>query len=98
MICPICRKNEATADVVRDFGSYICEGKVCPTCLKIANSLSPDSFYNLFYVQLNRSCRCCGRRLGEILNTMICGCPACYDEFKQELAPLIDSVQRRKTE
>lgn len=95
MICPVCRKNEATEEVVRYFGAYKSEGKVCPACMQTAMNFDADDFYRVFYADLQKKCKRCGRSLGEILNTLIVGCPHCYAEFAAELKPLIDSVQRR---
>lgn len=97
MICPVCRKREATEDVVRYFGAYKSEGKVCQNCVSVADSLDANGFYKIFYEDLQKSCRRCGRKLGEILNTMIVGCPVCYFEFASELKPLIDSVQGKSS-
>ena len=95
MICPVCHKNEATEEVVRYFGAFKSEGKVCPSCMHAALSYDAEEFYAVFYSDLLKTCRRCGRTLGEILNTMIVGCPHCYVEFAAELNPLIDNVQRR---
>ncbi len=93
MICPVCHKREATEEVVRYFGAFKSQGVVCHECVGAAYSLDANGFYNVFYANLQRTCRRCGRSLGEILNTMIVGCPHCYTEFQNELKPLIDSLQ-----
>ncbi len=97
MICPVCHKKEATEDVLRYFGSYKSEGKVCSSCVSIAYTLDANEFYNTFYANLQKTCHRCGKTLGEILNTLIVGCPYCYTEFAAELKPLIDSVQGIKS-
>ena len=93
MICPVCHKREATQDVVRYFGEYKTQGKVCSFCYEKALNLDANGFYNTFYADLQKSCRRCGRTLNQILNTMIVGCPHCYTQFATELGPLIKSVQ-----
>lgn len=95
MICPVCHKREATEEVVRYFGSFKSEGRVCSSCVADAYSFDANEFYEVFFKNLQRTCRHCGRSLNEILNTMIVGCPYCYLEFEKELTPLINSVQRR---
>ncbi len=93
MICPVCHKREATEEVVRYFGAFKSQGLVCHECLSAAYSLDANGFYNVFYANLQKTCRRCGRSLNDILNTMIVGCPYCYTEFSEELKPLIDSLQ-----
>lgn len=95
MICPVCHKKEATEEVVRYFGAFKSEGVVCSSCVGTAYTLDANEFYKTFYLDLQRTCIRCGRSLGDILNTMIVGCPHCYVEFAKELKPLIDAVQRR---
>lgn len=95
MICPVCFKKEATKEVVRYFGAYESKGVVCADCLDFAYLLDANGFYNVFYANLQHSCPRCGRTLGQILNTLIVGCPNCYQEFAKEFKPLIDSLQGR---
>ena len=95
MICPVCHKREATESVVRVFGNIRTEGHVCPACVDAAYLLDANGFYKTFFQQDTRACRRCGRTLGEIMNTLLVGCPHCYVDFQEELKPLIEVLQRR---
>ncbi len=93
MICPICHKNQANSKVIKNFGSMTVEGLVCEDCYNMACSLDAKGFYYLFYELPKKSCSVCGRSYREFSETLLLGCPNCYNEFRAELEPLISRVQ-----
>ncbi len=93
MVCPICHKNTANKIVVRRFGGAVVQGNVCEECVEKAESLDSQGFYYIFFTQPQKQCRYCGRRLMEIEESLLVGCPNCYNEFGKELQPIINRLQ-----
>ena len=96
MLCPICRKNNATLSVIRRLGALEVKGRVCPDCEFKAYDMPDEDFFRLFYLIPGKKCKTCGRTFGEVSETLLVGCGDCYSSFADEIAPLVDSLQRRK--
>lgn len=94
MICPICRKNHASEEVKRSLGALEVRGAVCANCLVDAYAMEDEEFFRLFYLLPQKKCKACGRSFGEISETLLVGCGACYSSFEREIEPLIKSLQR----
>ena len=43
--------------------------------------------------EVRKSCDHCGRTYKEFLDTKLLGCPACYDQFRELLEPIISQAQ-----
>lgn len=96
MICPVCRKENASLSVIRRLGNLEVRGYVCPECEGKAYAMSDDDFFRLFYLIHGKKCKTCGRTFGEISETLLVGCGDCYSSFSEEITPLIDSLQRKR--
>lgn len=94
MLCPICKKEHATREVMRYLGGNLYTGYVCEHCYNRAVSFDDRGFYYYFVTLKNKRCAVCGRTYEEFLQTMLLGCPNCYNEFSTELKPLIDDIQK----
>ncbi len=94
MLCPICKKENASLEVSRFINDKYVTGFVCEHCFEIANSLDINRFYYFFVVLKNKKCNFCGRTYEEFSNTLLLGCPNCYNIFSQELKPLVDKIQK----
>lgn len=94
MLCPICKKENATLEVIRFVGDKTVTGLVCERCYSIAVNLDTKGFYFYFEALKNKKCGVCGRTYKQFSETLLLGCPSCYNEFSAELKPLIDSIQK----
>ena len=94
MLCPICKKEHATNQVIKFLGENMITGFVCDKCYDKAMSLDLRAFYYYFVTLKNKRCSVCGRSYEEFSNTLLLGCPNCYNEFSLELKPLVDSIQK----
>lgn len=95
MLCPICRKRECSRNVQRQFSGVVVYGEVCDKCYEVALSMPTQDFYRAFFMNEDRACSKCGRKLSEIESTLMVGCKECYLQFYTELKPLIDRLQGR---
>lgn len=85
MLCEICRRGEATKKLNRIINGSVKTYNVCLKCFNYGSRA---------FLKEEKKCRFCGRALSEINATLLVGCPHCYDEFKEELDPVIRQVQR----
>ena len=95
MLCPVCKKADATIDVIKYIDGDAYRGVVCYDCYDKAASLDARGFYYLFCVLPQKSCPACGRTYGQFSSSLLLGCPHCYKTFEQELKPLIGSIQKK---
>ena len=95
MLCPVCKKADATIEVIKYIDGRPVVGVVCYGCYDKAVSLDARGFYYLFSVLPEKACPVCGRTYREFSSTLLLGCPHCYKEFEGELKPLIGSIQKK---
>jgi protein arginine kinase activator len=108
MKCQLCNNQEATVQVKQVYDGVIRELSVCRDCA-VEHGLDLESAVPWLsglmlgtsqpkpYFQSesdDTSCPECHMHLSDFRKTSLLGCPACYDVFVRELAPMLDSMQR----
>lgn len=94
MLCPICKKADASIEVTRSVGGGVVRGFTCGECYDVATSLDARGFYYTFVTLPDMTCPACGMTYGRFLKEYTLGCPHCYKTFEKQLSPLIRSIQK----
>ncbi len=84
--CELCGRNPAKIKIEKVIDGRRIVKYVCSECAK-RNGVIVQS-------EQDKRCRVCGKSLSEINRDFTVGCAYCYTEFKNELAPIIERVQR----
>lgn len=109
MVCDECRLREATVHLTQIINGKKTERHLCPQCARKHEAeffLEPQfSIHNLLAGLLEGTwqppagaaqdlrCSRCGLRYREFARTGLLGCSHCYDEFKQQLEPVLRRIQ-----
>jgi protein arginine kinase activator len=105
MICQKCHKNTARLRYAEVVDGKVTELHVCESCLQKLQGMpsagfelsgqapSPTRFKWMVDAaqrgETSRSCGSCGAKLSQVLNAGAAGCAACYEEFGEELEPVL---------
>lgn len=105
MLCQKCQSRPATVHSVSIDNGHKHEEHLCEECASAKGflNISPElGFYKLlpqFFTELNphlvrggRACPNCGWVSEEMRRGSKPGCPQCYEEFQQELKPLLNRI------
>lgn len=87
LLCEDCGQNPATVKIEKNVGGQPVVKYVCGACAKRISGFYGDE------IQQKR-CRVCGKSFREITADFSVGCEYCYAEFKNELTPIIERVQK----
>lgn len=99
MLCDKCGKKNATV-FYETFGAKGQEKMaLCEECSRSALPRSEEGKQNFFSALFpmtrqdgQRACPGCGTTLEEITKAGLCGCPACYETFEEELTPTLRAL------
>ena len=105
MKCQNCKLNNATYHRTEIINGIASEIHLCSECA--LNAVNPfktfsigeffaDSFFpneKTDYKPITKKCNVCKTKLSEFLKTGNVGCSNCYEVFKEELAPIIETTQ-----
>lgn len=104
MICDNCKKRESVISFTKIEDNEVTEVHLCKECAAKkfkGNFLMIDGFKDLFKelfnteetIDIEKTCRFCGRRIEEVLTTSNLGCIHCYDEFRDEINDFLQNYQ-----
>lgn len=85
MLCELCHRNPEYITIKTTAQGITYEKHICREC---SAALGYVDCFN------NRTCRYCGRSLEDIKRTLLVGCERCYEQFQDELKPIIERVQK----
>ena len=87
VVCQNCKKRPATVNFIETVGGETVALHLCEQCYML-NGLfgEPEQ-------PVKKVCKVCGMRFEDYERTGLLGCPSCYDVFKEELLPSIQSIQ-----
>lgn len=91
-MCDICGEREGKLHVFQFIEGKQKELYVCYECaatVGIGEQLGNERVVLESSMALEHKCPLCGWRLKDIIDTGMLGCPNCYDEFRQEVVPLL---------
>ena len=98
MKCDLCKKNEAVLFVRQVSRLNTVELHLCAECAKQRGFSNDErtgdvTLSGLFSGLINgtntKACQTCGRTLQEVTKYKKCGCPECYNTFKDEIISLM---------
>ncbi len=100
VICQQCKKRPATVNFIETVGGETVALHLCDQCYKekygeFENAAANAIINGLFDVSSpsrQKVCKVCGMRFEDYEKTGLLGCPSCYDVFKKELMPYIESI------
>ncbi len=98
MLCDQCKKNQATMHTVTIINGAKQEYYLCPECANGAQFKLPSlmdvlsGFYGGLPAQEQTACAC-SSTLKRFQESGLLGCPQCYQEYRQQLIPVIKRVQ-----
>ena len=101
VVCQQCKKRPATVNFIETVGGETVALHLCDICYKVKygefeNAAANAIINGLFDVrspEKQKMCKVCGMRFEDYERTGLLGCPSCYDVFKNELMPYIESIQ-----
>lgn len=104
MICDNCKIRESVISFTKIEDNEVTEVHLCKECAAKkfkGNFLMIDGFKDLFKelfnteetIDIEKTCRFCGRRIEEVLKTSNLGCIHCYDEFRDEINDFLQNYQ-----
>lgn len=104
MICDNCKKRESVISFTKIEDNEVTEVHLCKECAAKkfkGNLLMIDGFKDLFkelfnteeVMDVEKTCRFCGRKIEEVLKTSNLGCIHCYDEFRDEINDFLQNYQ-----
>ncbi len=101
IICQQCKKRPATRNYYETVGGETVALHLCEQCYayrygELENSTAAAILSGLFAETKpvrNKACKVCGTRFSDYERTGLLGCPSCYDVFKEQLMPSIESIQ-----
>ena len=109
MLCEDCNENEASVHLTQVMDGQVKKKHLCEECaakngFELEGSMSvTDMLLGMGganpaakkpQVDFERSCPKCHMRKSDFKKTGQFGCPACYDTFQDELAPLLKAMHR----
>lgn len=86
LLCEACGQNPATVKIEKNVNGQPVSKCVCQACAKRIGAFFGET--------QQKRCRVCGKSFGEITADFSVGCEYCYTEFKNELTPVIERVQK----
>ena len=106
MLCSECGKREASVHSVSYINGVKTESHLCQECAQKHSELqnlysfsAGDFIKNFFHLSgfpnetvSYPSCKTCGITLADFRNTGRLGCPDCYDAFRGDVIPVIESI------
>jgi protein arginine kinase activator len=103
MLCEKCGKNTATVRAKTVVNGFMTEKSYCAACWsdeseQIAGHFSFSDLLKGFLQQSGDmtvqtiSCSSCGLELKNFRHGGLLGCPACYEAFEKELAPMLRKI------
>lgn len=104
MKCDICKKNEATIHQTIIINGHKEEMHYCEECSQKAaagfkKTFSMEDFFGAFLGQQNDTakptCKSCGMTIDTFKNTGRLGCENCYNDLREYILPVIESVHGR---
>jgi protein arginine kinase activator len=110
MKCQLCNEREATVFIKHVAAGEVSQLHVCATCaeqkgldVQIPTPLLNELLYGTGGDRQpaksgsgNRACPVCHMRRGHFRKTSLLGCPACYETFREDVAPFLeDAVEAR---
>lgn len=104
MICDNCKIRESVISFTKIEDNEVTEVHLCKECAAKkfkGNFLMIDGFKDFFKelfnteetIDIEKTCRFCGRRIEEVLKTSNLGCIHCYDEFRDEINDFLQNYQ-----
>lgn len=101
IMCQHCKKRPATVNFVDTVGGETVALHLCEQCYRYkygefesvtANAILSGLFGTSAPAR-SKVCKVCGMKFEDYERTGLLGCPSCYDVFKEELMPSIESIQ-----
>ncbi len=101
ILCQHCKKRPATENFIDTVGGETVALHLCEQCYKYKYGEFENAAANAILSGLldssapvkRKVCKVCGMRFEDYQRTGLLGCPSCYDVFKEELMPSIESIQ-----
>ena len=101
VVCQNCKKRPATVNFIETVGGETVALHLCEQCYKYKygefESTAMGAMLNGLFGEpeqpVKKVCKVCGMRFEDYERTGLLGCPSCYDVFKEELLPSIQSIQ-----
>lgn len=104
MLCNECGKNKATVHVTKIINGKKTETHLCEECARKHSSFNPNYTMESFFSGLlndtfktenpqETKCPACGMTYKQFTNVGKFGCSECYNSFKDEIMPVIKSIQ-----
>lgn len=98
-LCDVCEERKGEVHIVQYIGGVRKELFVCYKCaakVGIDEQLGGESVLLESSLELEHRCPQCGWQLKDIVDTGMLGCPYCYDEFADEVQPLMKHFHGEK--
>lgn len=101
VLCQQCKKRPATFNFVETVNGETVALHLCDQCYKYKYSefetAATNAMLNGLFGEISpnskKECKVCGMRFEDYEKTGLLGCPSCYDVFKNEIMPYIESIQ-----
>jgi len=96
MFCENCKINPASGYIEETKAGLVRRINLCSRCLsqKEKMTFGVNMFSQFLSApQIKQVCLVCNTTLNTILNTLFVGCPDCYTELGEQLAPVIKNIQ-----
>lgn len=101
LICQQCKKRAATVNFIETVGGETVALHLCDQCYKYKYGEFENAAANAIINGLldssspvrRKVCKVCGMKFDDYERTGLLGCPSCYDVFKEEIMPYIESIQ-----
>jgi protein arginine kinase activator len=94
-LCISCLKDFSlipSEDLLNDLNNLL--KKVLEVDIKINDKVQNSKVFNTIKNQVNKVCSFCGLDLNTVKATGRVGCADCYNEFRNELLPLLDAIHK----
>ena len=108
MLCQRCHKNRATVRYAEVVNGKVTDLHLCAECLAKQQENAGTGFEisapatvaerpsrlvsRRRKTRLRRTCRCCGARLADVLDSGSAGCTTCYDVFSDDIEPMLVTI------
>ncbi|MCD6418211.1 UvrB/UvrC motif-containing protein [bacterium] len=97
-ICDVCGEREGVITVVQYIGGVRKKLFVCLECaakVGVDEQLADEQVVIESAQELEHTCPMCGWKLKDVVDTGMLGCPNCYEEFYDEVVPLLEHFHGR---
>jgi protein arginine kinase activator len=106
MLCDICKQKEATVHLTQIINGvktklHLCEECAAKHALEMQDPLALEDIAAQLEDDLTdeeslpaKTCPYCHTNLAQIKETLLLGCPKCYDTFKEYLIPLLSKLHK----